>query len=159
MFFTKHFHRQEAPWEVIDSKTVNPIPMWDEDEGAPKPDEGQGHRWSDRSAAELDVVRMHNTNIHFKFVHDLRHVTDLRRAVQHARYQLMQEAVRRNYNIMLLEGWHLTIMRKGKMYRVEVVYSGRPAYAMGKIAALPPPPFMGVLDHCQKELHHHMPTQ
>lgn len=50
-------------------------------------------------------------------------------------------------------------MRKGKKYRVEVVYSGRPAYAMGKISAHPPPPFLGMLDQCQKELHHHMPAQ
>ena len=48
-------------------------------------------------------------------------------------------------------------MRKGKKYRVEVVYSGRPAYAMGKVTSLPPLPFGSVLDHCQRELHHHMP--
>lgn len=33
MLFGKHFHRQELPWEVVDAKSVSPIPMWDEDEG------------------------------------------------------------------------------------------------------------------------------
>ena len=49
-------------------------------------------------------------------------------------------------------------MRKGKKYRVEVVYCGRPAFATGKITTLPPLPFPGVLDYCQKELHQHMPS-
>ncbi|KAF7789858.1 hypothetical protein EIP86_000806 [Pleurotus ostreatoroseus] len=139
MLFKRHFRRREAPWEVVDSKAVNPIPVWDEDE-------------------PLDVVRMHSTDMQFKFVHDVRYVSDLRKALQHAQHQLRQEAARQNYNIMIVEGWQLTIMRKGKKYRVEVVYSGRPAYATGKITALPPPPFMGMLDQCQKELHHHMPA-
>ena len=47
---------------------------------------------------------MHESDMSFKFVHELRRETDLRKAVQFARYQLMQEAARQNYNIMIVEG-------------------------------------------------------
>lgn len=103
MWFKKHFRRREAPWEVIDSKAVNPIPIWDEDEGEQNP-------WTlvdpdtDGLATALDVVRMHSVDMHFKFVHELRRVSDMRKAVQHARHQLMQEAARQNYNVMIVEG-------------------------------------------------------
>ena len=41
----------------------------------------------------------------FKFGHDIRRVTDLRKAILYARCQLMQEAHRQNYNIMVVEGY------------------------------------------------------
>lgn len=53
---------------------------------------------------ELEVVRMHDCDMSFKFVHDLRRETDLRKAVQFARHQLLQEASHRNFNIMIVEG-------------------------------------------------------
>lgn len=49
-------------------------------------------------------------------------------------------------------------MRNGKKYRVEVEYSGRPAYAIGKISVLPPLPFVGMLDHYENELKSDMPA-
>lgn len=105
MLFGKHFHRQEMPWEVVDSKAVAPIPMWDEDEGqfALSPICGAVTDFS-FVVTELEVVRMHDCDMSFKFVHDLRRETDLRKAVQFARHQLLQEASRRNYNIMIVEG-------------------------------------------------------
>ena len=47
---------------------------------------------------------MHHSNLSFTFSHELRHVTDVRKAVQFARYQLMQDAARLHYNILLSEG-------------------------------------------------------
>ena len=48
---------------------------------------------------------MHDTNMSFTFVYDIRRVTDLRKAILYARHQLMQEAFQQNYNIMILEGY------------------------------------------------------
>lgn len=53
---------------------------------------------------ELDVVRMHESTMRYTFVHEIRHARDLRKAVEYARYRLMQEAQRLNYNILLVEG-------------------------------------------------------
>jgi hypothetical protein len=33
MLFSKHFRRREAPWEVVDTRDVSPVPMWDDDDG------------------------------------------------------------------------------------------------------------------------------
>ena len=57
------------------------------------------------ATTELDVVRMHDSNMSFTFAHDIRRAADLRKAIQYARYQLMREASRRNYNIMIVEGY------------------------------------------------------
>lgn len=48
---------------------------------------------------------MHDADMIFKFEHELRRATDVPKAVQFARSQLMQDARRLNYNILLLEGY------------------------------------------------------
>lgn len=53
---------------------------------------------------ELEITRMHHTNVTFTFAHELRDVADLQKAVQFARHKLMQEAVRLQFNILLSEG-------------------------------------------------------
>lgn len=120
-------------WEVVDHRDVIPVPMWDEDE-------------------DLEIAYTHHANISYRFVHDLRAATDLRKAVQLARCQLLQDANRLKCNVLLSEGWRCTLMRQGQRHRVEVVYSGRPARAMGQIVRFPQPPFIGVLDHCEHHI-------
>ncbi|KAI0803056.1 hypothetical protein BC629DRAFT_1438147 [Irpex lacteus] len=139
---SKHFRRREAPWEVVDSKDVSPVPMWDEDD-------------------ELEVIRMHETNILVSVQHELRSVAELRKAVLFARHQLLREASKLHYNVLLMEGWRYTLLRKGHRYRLDVTYSGRPAYATGKVATsqpTSPPPFIGVLDHCRTQMHGFVPA-
>ncbi|PSR71294.1 hypothetical protein PHLCEN_2v12808 [Hermanssonia centrifuga] len=140
MIFGKHFHRKEAPWEVVDCHAVTPISMWDDIE-------------------ELEVVRMHDADMSFKIEHDIQRSTDLQKVLQVARYHLMEQAFQHNFNVLLVEGWRLTLMRKGKKYRVEVVYTGRPAYAMGKDTRVPAPPFLCFLEQCQRELHQLLPSE
>ena len=53
---------------------------------------------------DMDVIRVHDTNLTFQFVHELRGAEDLRKAVQYARAHLMQDAVRLEYNVLLSEG-------------------------------------------------------
>ena len=47
---------------------------------------------------------MHDTNILVSVQHELRHVSELRKAVLFARHQLMQEVYKLHYNILLMEG-------------------------------------------------------
>ena len=53
----------------------------------------------------MDIIRVHSTNLTFKFTHDLQGADELRKAVQHARARLMQDAMRLNYNVLLSEGY------------------------------------------------------
>jgi len=124
MLFLFQTRRKETPWEVVDRKAVDPVPMYyDDDE-------------------DLDVVRVGESDTCGTFVFEVKHLpkgTHLRNAVFFAREQLLQEATKRDFNVLLLESWNLTLYRRGKQYRVEVRYNGRPAYALGKIPRRPPP--------------------
>ncbi|KAF9036460.1 hypothetical protein BDZ89DRAFT_1011338 [Hymenopellis radicata] len=124
------FRRQwEAPWEVVDSKTVSPVCMYYDDEDT------------------LDIVAVSDTDTRGTYVFDVKNLnrTALRNAVVFSRQQLIQEIEKKDFNILMLESWRLTIFRRGKSHRVEVQYAGKGAQALGKLPHLPPPPFMDVL--------------
>ncbi|OBZ78840.1 hypothetical protein A0H81_00552 [Grifola frondosa] len=125
----KWFHRTTEPWEIVERRTVEAVPMYAEDE-----------------LEEIDVVRVADVPMGGTYVFDLRKGADLRRAVVFARQQLLQEALAKNYNVLLTEGYTFTHMRKGKRHRAEVRYIARPAHALGKLPPTPQPPFMAVLD-------------
>ncbi|KAI0786024.1 hypothetical protein C8Q75DRAFT_808812 [Abortiporus biennis] len=127
------FRRKEVPWEVVDHKSVEQVPMYDEDE-------------------EIDVVRMSDNLMSYTYMHDIHNSKDMQNAIRTARYFLMQNMALKHYNILVSEGWRVTILRKGKSYRVEVTYSGRPAYAIGKLESHPAPPFMEVLEFYRRDL-------
>ncbi|PPQ90447.1 hypothetical protein CVT25_014965 [Psilocybe cyanescens] len=82
------FRRKEIPWEVVDSKSIQPVPMYYEDE-------------------DLDVVSVKETNVRRTYVldvkRDARESNQLLRAVVFAREQLQQEIKRNGYNILLSE--------------------------------------------------------
>ncbi|KIM84562.1 hypothetical protein PILCRDRAFT_387780 [Piloderma croceum F 1598] len=136
MLFSIRTGRKETPWEVVDSKAVEPVPMYYDDE-------------------DLDIVRVGETDKCGTYVFEVKHFPKdchLRNAVFFAREQLLQEAAKTDFNVLLLESWNLTLYRRGKQYRVEVRYTGRPAHALGKIPSRRPPPFIRVLEGCQLSL-------
>ena len=131
------FRRKELPWEVVDNKFVDPVPMYlvdeDMDVVSVSPTEMRGHYLFDLSDKKKKDVGYRGTQ-------------DLTRAVRFARQELMREAANKGYNVLLIESWQLTILRRAKNHRIEVRYSGRPARCVGK----PPPsshnpPCMGIL--------------
>ncbi|KAF5377552.1 hypothetical protein D9615_005201 [Tricholomella constricta] len=127
-----NFRRRETPWEVVDSRAVDAIPMYYEDE-------------------ELDIAIVGEADTRGTYVFEVnprKKAPDLRKAVEFARQQLLEEVVKKGYNILLLESWQLTVYRRGKEHRIEVQYNGRPARAQGKLPARRPPPFMAVLEAC-----------
>ncbi|CDO72436.1 hypothetical protein BN946_scf184977.g136 [Trametes cinnabarina] len=81
------FHQDTEAWEVVDSKAVEPVSMYDEDE-----------------LQELQVARVHDTTMHRTYMFDLKHAADLPNAIVFARNKLLQEAAEKEYNIFLTEG-------------------------------------------------------
>ncbi|KAF9480445.1 hypothetical protein BDN70DRAFT_877582 [Pholiota conissans] len=123
------FRRKETPWEVVGSQSVDPIPMYYDDE-------------------DLDLIYVKNTNVQRKYVIDVKKDQDLQnelqKAIVFARAQLLEEVKKNGYNILLLESWHITVLRKAKLHRVEVEYNGRPAIALNTLKERHPP-FIQVL--------------
>ncbi|KAG5719312.1 hypothetical protein E4T56_gene13296 [Termitomyces sp. T112] len=127
-----NFRRKEVPWEVVNSSTVDAVPMYYEDE-------------------DLEIAFTGQSNIRGTYVFDVSSgtkVPELRRVIEFARQQLLQRIAKKGYNILLLEGWQLTVYRRGKEHRIEVQYTGRPARAFGKLPESRSPPFTAVLETC-----------
>ncbi|KAJ7431789.1 hypothetical protein B0H11DRAFT_1870975 [Mycena galericulata] len=125
-----NFRRKEVPWEVVDSKAIEPVSnYYDENK-------------------DLDIVSVGEADTcgtYVFHVEQLKNVSDLRNAVVFARQQLLQTVAKRGFNVLLSESWNLTVYRRGKRHRIQVEYSGRPARVVGEIPTLRPPPFMQVL--------------
>jgi len=125
------FRRKEIPWEVVDSRSVDPVYMYYEDD-----------------SEDFQIVAIKDTSITRTYLLDVKDNTrgsaDLRKAVIFAREQLLQEVKENGYNILWLESWQVTLLRKGRLYRVEVQYMGRPARALIGLPN-PHPPFMALL--------------
>jgi len=123
------FQRREIPWEVVDNKTVDPVPIFFED-----------------SELELAVVKQgfvrRNYVLEVKPNVALR--PELQKAVIFAQGQLLDEIEQNGYNVLLSESWRVTLLRRGKFYRVEVEYSGRPARATNP-GSRRQPPYIAVL--------------
>ncbi|KAJ7169647.1 hypothetical protein C8R46DRAFT_204701 [Mycena filopes] len=125
-----HFRRKEIPWEVVDSKAIEPVSMfYDEDK-------------------DLDIMSVGDADTCGTYVFNvgqLKNVDELRNAVVFARQQLLKEIGKKGFNVLLSESWDVTIYRRGKRHRVQVNYSGRPAHIVGDLPTLRPPPFIQVL--------------
>lgn len=120
------FRRKEIPWEVVDSKSVDPVYMYYDDD-----------------SEDLEIVAIKDTSIARTYLLEVKHDTqrsaDLRNAVIFARQQLLQEAKKNGYNLLWLESWRVTLLRKARSYRVEVQYKGRPARALNNVPDRNPP--------------------
>jgi len=129
-----NFRRRETPWEVVDSKAVEPVPLYYEYEDD-----------------DLDIVTVGEANTRRTYVFDVnssKKNIDLRDTVVFAQQQLLQETIKKGFNILLFESWQLTIYRRGKQRRIEVQYSARPGVALGKLPTRRSPPFVSVLHGC-----------
>ncbi|KAI0271526.1 hypothetical protein BC834DRAFT_966991 [Gloeopeniophorella convolvens] len=118
--------KHEKPWEVVDSKAVEPVPLFDEDD-------------------DLDIIYIHETRVVRSFVFDVRKDRDLESSLLFAQQQFFEEVQRKGFNALWSEGWQLTLLRKAKRHRVEVRYIGQPACLAGKPVQPQQPPFIAVL--------------
>ncbi|KAF9644693.1 hypothetical protein BDM02DRAFT_3068367, partial [Thelephora ganbajun] len=126
-FFRRRRREPATSWEVVEYKIVEPVPVCDEDE------------------EDLDISIVAEEDMTRSFVFDFTKATQATNAVAFARQLLLQEIAKRNYNMLLTEGWEFVLSRKGRDHRAEVRYTGRPAYAEGKSRKQRPPPFVGML--------------
>jgi len=118
--------RHEKPWEVVDSKSVEPVPLFDEED-------------------DIDIIYVHETRVVRTFVFDVRKDEDLENSLLFAQQQFLEQVERRGYNALWSEGWQMTLLRKAKRHRVEVKYIGQPACLTGKPVQPHQPPFLAVL--------------
>jgi hypothetical protein len=157
--------RHEKPWEVVDNKTVEPVPLFDEDDGAFPILPGRDETASYFCFADIDIIYVHKTRVVRTFVFDVRRDQDLENSLLFAQQQFFEEVQRKGYNALWSEGcvqrvllprldrllisdyyrWQLTLLRKAKRHRVEVKYTGQPACLTGKAVQHHPPPFLAVL--------------
>ncbi|KAF8139945.1 hypothetical protein EV363DRAFT_1311197 [Boletus edulis] len=126
--------KRDQPWEVVGCEIVEPVLMFDE--------------------SEIDIVRIGAYDTCRKYIFDFkRHVPDGDQSVNallFSQQQLLQEVAKKHYNVLLLEGWTLTRLRRGKHNRLEVDYIGRAGYVSGKPPASRRPPFIAVLREGQR---------
>ncbi|KAF5311789.1 hypothetical protein D9619_003324 [Psilocybe cf. subviscida] len=125
------FRRKEIPWEVVDSRSVDPVSMY-----------------YDNDNEDFELVSVKDTKVRRKYVlevkRDMVGRSELPKALVFARGQLLQEVNKNGYNILLNESWRVTLLRKAKLHRVEIEYSGRPALVLNE-PLVQHPPFLAVL--------------
>ncbi|OCB91303.1 hypothetical protein A7U60_g1470 [Sanghuangporus baumii] len=138
--------RRDAPWEVVDYKHVQPVPTFFDDEDVDilhvSAGETRGTYVFELHTGSASK-RPGRTTTRIDTVVDSEH---RRKALIFARKQLLAEVAKKDCNMLLLEGWCLTVLRKGKRIRIEVQYNGRGALAIGKPdLAERHPPFIELL--------------
>ncbi|EPT04136.1 hypothetical protein FOMPIDRAFT_1046014 [Fomitopsis schrenkii] len=140
-------HNSDSAWEVVDSKSIEPVSVYDD------PD-------------ELPILRVASQNLTLSCTYDVRPPlpddkvrSPISAALLNARGRLLREAARAEYNVFLVEGWSVTLQRKAHFsssqadshshcapYRLSVHYIGRPAFMRGAHPGTrPPPPFFSML--------------
>ena len=110
------FRRKETPWEVVDSKSVDPVCLYYDDDL-----DVDGKTCMKlcidslikltSCVIDLEIVAIKNTNVTRTYLVDIkddaRQSVDLRKAVIFAREQLLQEAKKNGYNMLWLERYYL----------------------------------------------------
>ncbi|CUA76892.1 hypothetical protein RSOLAG22IIIB_02370 [Rhizoctonia solani] len=112
--------RKQRAWDVVCVSEASPMPIYYE-------------------GYDIDIMRVSPQSITGQYTFDMRNKYQCRTALRAARIQLLYEIKKDRYNVLLGEGWKLTQLRKGSLLRIVVVYSGRPAVAIGDTLCRTPP--------------------
>ncbi|KAF9042087.1 hypothetical protein BJ165DRAFT_1529547 [Panaeolus papilionaceus] len=126
------FRRKEMPWEVVHSCSVEPVPVYYEDDDD-----------------DLDsIVSVKDHTVRRTYILELKKPAKdanvHRKAVLFAQERLLEEVTQNGYNTLLQESWTLTLLRRGDVQRIQVEYSATPARSLRTIKRRQPP-FMAVL--------------
>ena len=102
------FRRKEIPWEVVATKHVEPIALFDEFDDDGETISCTTYCFRVRSLtfgpADLDVLRVSDVDMRATFAHEIKGIQDMRRVICTTRHLLMQTVYRQKYNILLSEG-------------------------------------------------------
>ncbi|KAG8746006.1 hypothetical protein FRC10_006345 [Ceratobasidium sp. 414] len=102
------FHAPRRPcWEVVDHKEVKPMPAY-YDQG------------------DLQILKVHDSDIAGQYEFEMKTDFRCRQALEAARMELLHEIKKEHCNILLVEGWKLTKLRRGQEMRIRVHYHGMP---------------------------------
>ncbi|KAJ1311243.1 hypothetical protein OPQ81_009742 [Rhizoctonia solani] len=119
--------RKQRAWDVVRVSEASPMPIYYDGD-------------------DINIIRVSPQSITGQYTFDMRNKYQCLKVLQAARIQLLHEIKKDRYNVLLGEGWRLTQLRKGSLLRIIVVYSGRPAVALGDIICRTPP-FAELLDN------------
>ena len=101
--------KKEKPWEVVDSKAVEPVPLFDEDDGAYLCI-GEGSSALNCDIADIDIIYVHETRVVRNYVFDVRKDKDLENSLLFAQLQFCEEVQRKGYNALWSEGCVLHVL-------------------------------------------------
>jgi len=120
-----HHFGNEDSWSVVDRAQVQPV-------------------WTIDDDASIEDIHT-GQEIVGRYTFDMKGGFQQRRALLHARNQIMKQAERMGCNVLIREGWSVTALRRGeKDYRLEVVYHARPAQSE-YLRSAKEPPFLAYL--------------
>ena len=93
--------KHEKPWEVVDSKAVEPVVLYDDEEGMC--DFAVKRVWlllliPFITDSEIDIIYVHETRVVRTYVFDVRKDKDVENSVQFAQQQFLEEIQRKGYN-------------------------------------------------------------
>ncbi|KAI4528469.1 hypothetical protein K525DRAFT_289942 [Schizophyllum commune Loenen D] len=106
----------DEAWEVVDSQSVEAVPMIYE---------------GTRDFSDVDIQDVADADIVGTYLFEVDpHTRRSRResfekAIIFARRELLRETEKRGFNMLLHESWTATLLRRGDRDRVQVRYSGR----------------------------------
>jgi hypothetical protein len=107
--------RKEKPWEVVDSKSVEPVPIFDEDDGACTLLLAQRRAGRPQPLtlciADVDIIYVHETRVVRDFVFDVQKDKDLENSLLFAQQQFVEEVQRKGYNALWSEGCAQHVLR------------------------------------------------
>ncbi|KZT61096.1 hypothetical protein CALCODRAFT_59439 [Calocera cornea HHB12733] len=137
-----HYGNKDT-WAVADRAQVNPVWTIDDD-ACTSLRSGVLDKEADSYCAVIDDIHA-GQEIVGRYTFDMKGTFQPRRALLHARKQIIKEAERMGCNVLIREGWSVTVLRRGdKDLRIEVVYRARPAQSEG-IRSAKEPPFLNYL--------------
>ena len=103
--------KHEKPWEVVDSKAVEPVPLYDEEEGTLRSvsvlSGSAQSSFTDLmfiTDSEIDIIYVHEARVVRTYVFDVRKDKDVENSVQFAQQQFLEEIQRKGYNSFWTEG-------------------------------------------------------
>ncbi|EJT97954.1 hypothetical protein DACRYDRAFT_18458 [Dacryopinax primogenitus] len=115
-----HRFGNDDTWSIVDRAEVRPV--WTIDEDAVFDDIHTGH----------EIVG--------RYTFDMKGGFQQRKALRHARGQMIKTAKEMGWNVFIREGWSVTSLRRGENdFRLEVVYRARPAQSECLSSAKEPP--------------------
>jgi hypothetical protein len=98
--------KHEKPWEVVDSKAVEPVALFDEEEGMCDfvLNGLLLYLFYFITDSEIDIIYVHETRVVRTYVFDVRKDKDVENSVQFAQQQFLEEIQRKGYNSFWTEG-------------------------------------------------------